>query len=447
MDALRADRRTFLKASALAAGGLAVPMASARAQGANERCVLGLMGVGGRGRFLADCLVQRKDCEIAWVCDVDSRRFADAVKAIEAGQGKAPQTTTDFRRMLDDGSVDALVNATPDHWHALPTVMACQAGKDVYVEKPASHNIWEGRKMVQAARKYERVVQLGTQTRSADYALAAAEYIRSGQLGDVHYVRVLNMKERPTIGKQPDGSPPEGVDYEMWLGPAPQRPFNPNRFHYAWHWFWDYSGGDIINDGVHQLDLARWLIGQSYPKSVVTTGGRYHFDDDQECPDTQCVHFEFDKLTMVTELALWTPYMKKEEWAHRDLPDFPNWTFDSTRVEVFGTKNLMYIGRHGGGYQVFDANWQPILDGPGRHPHEPHLDNFFECCRTRKRPNADIEEGHKSTILCHLGNLSYRLGGRRLPFDAGSERFIDDDEANALAKRVGRAPWSIPEGV
>ncbi|MGQ9731945.1 MAG: Gfo/Idh/MocA family protein [Candidatus Zipacnadales bacterium] len=447
----RSDRRTFLKTASVSAGGLslglAVSRASARAQGANERIRVAMMGLGGRGQFLVNRLLERDDSEIAYVCDVDSRRIGSVAAKVEEQQGIRPQMVTDFRQILDDANVDALFNATPDHWHALPTIMACQAGKDVYVEKPASHNIWEGRKMVEAARKYQRIVQLGTQTRSADYAFAAVEYIRSGQLGDVHYVRVLNMKERSTIGHKEDEPVPEGVDYDMWLGPAPARPFNPNRFHYAWHWFWDYSGGDIINDGVHQLDLARWLIGKDYPLSVVCTGGKYHFDDDQECPDTQCVHYEYDRLTMVTELALWTPYMKKEEWAHRDLPDFPNWTFDATRVEVFGTKGLMYIGRHGGGYQVFDADWKVIAEGPGRHPHDPHINNFFECMRTRKRPNADIEEGHKSTILCHLGNISYRVGGRRLYFDAATETFLNDEEANRLVKRQGRKPWVIPEEV
>jgi predicted dehydrogenase len=373
--------------------------------------------------------------------------MAEAAKVAEKAQGVAPKTVMDFRRTLEDADVDALVVATPDHWHAVPTILGCQAGKDVYVEKPVSHNIWEGRKMVQAARRYERIVQVGTQTRSAPYAAQAADYIRSGQLGDVHYVRVLNMKWRDSIGKRADEPVPDGVDYDLWLGPAPQRPFNPNRFHYAWHWYWDYSGGDIINDGVHQLDLARWLIGKSYPKSVVATGGELHFDDDQETPDTQCVHFDFGDCVMVFEQALWAPYMKKEAWEHRDLDEFPNWTFDSTQVEVYGSKNLMFIGRHGGGFQVFDADWKPIVETPGKHPHLPHLDDFFECCRTRQTPHAEIEEGHKSTVLCHLGNLSYRVGGRRLSFDPASERLIDDDEANALTKRVGREPWSIPERV
>jgi predicted dehydrogenase len=444
------DRRSFLKQSAGAAAALATGVTilpSSRAHGANGRCVVGMIGAGGRGQFLAERLLERDDVDIAWVCDPDASRFARTAKTVEERSGNKPKTTQDFREILDDDAVDAVFNATPDHWHAIPTIMACQAGKVVYVEKPASHNIWEGRKMVEAARKYERIVQLGTQNRSAPYVQQAVEYIRSGELGEVHYARVLNMKERGNIGHKEDEPVPEGVDYDMWLGPAPERPFNRNRFHYAWHWFWDYSGGDIINDGVHQMDIARWLIGKDHPKSVVCTGGTFFFDDDQETPDTQAAHFEYDDMTLAFELTLWTPYMKKTPWDFRDTDEFPNWPFNATRVEVYGTKGLMMMGRHGGGWQVFGSDGQVVADGPGRHPHNPHLDNFLECVRTRERPTADIEEGHKSTVLCHLANISYRLGGRRLKFDGETERFIDDKEANDLVKRKYRKPWVIPDEV
>jgi len=233
-------------------------------------------------------LVKRRDVGIAELCDVESTVFGESSKVASECLGKTSKYIGDFRKILDDKSVDVLFNATPDHWHALPTILACQAGKDVYVEKPASSCIWEGRKMVEASRKYRRIVQMGDQTRSAPYAQAGIEYIRSGKLGDVHLVRVLNMKLRPSIGHKPDGPVPAGVDYDMWLGQAPARPFNPNRFHYAWHWFWEYSGGRIINDGIDEIDLARWVVGQDYTDAAVCTGMRT-FDEDQETDDTQSV--------------------------------------------------------------------------------------------------------------------------------------------------------------
>ena len=451
MDHTQTDRRGFLKTTAgaaagLAAGPLLLPSLS-RAQGANERVVVGMMGLRGRGGFLTDRMCEREGVDVAWVCDVDSRTWGNQADKVEKAKGHRPKTTGDFREMLEDPDVDALVVATPDHWHALPSIMGCQAGKDIYVEKPASHNVWEGRKVVEAADQYGQIVQLGTQNRSADYCRAAVEYIRSGELGDVHYARVLNMKTRGTIGRKEDADPPEGVDYDTWLGPAPKRPFNENRFHYAWHWFWDYSGGDIINDGVHQMDVARWLIGQDYPKSVVCTGGSHFFEDDQETPDTQAVHYEFDKLTMAFELTLWTPYMKKTPWDFRDSDGYPDWRFSATRIEVYGTQGLMMLSRHGGGAQVFDNDGNVVAEFPGRHPHDPHLDDFFECVRTRKAPNAPILEGHLSTNLCHLANISYRLGGRRLQWDGEAEQFVGDEQANKLLKRRGRKPWVIPEKV
>jgi predicted dehydrogenase len=451
MEAKPMRRRTFLALSAGAAIGLAAegvaPLPTGRAQGANGRVVVGVMGIRGRGMQLAAELAHRPDAEVAYLCDVDSRLFPNAVKSIEQAQGRGPKTVTDFRRILEDEAVDALVNATPDHWHAIPTIMACQAGKDVYVEKPVSHNIWEGRKMVEAARRHGRIVQVGLQNRSAPYVQAAVEYLRAGKLGDVHLIRVLNMKEREAVPARNDEPAPDGVDYDMWLGPAPKRPFNPNRFHYAWHWFWDYSGGDIINDGVHQMDIARWLAGTQYPRSVVATGGKYGFDDAQETPDTQHVLYEYDRMTMTFELTLWTPYMKKTPPEIRDSDRFPNWLFSATRVEVYGTNGLMMMGRHGGGWQVFGTDWTAEPSVPGRQSLGQHFDDFIECIKSRNRPNADIEDGHLSTVLCHLGNISYRVGARKLRFDAEAEAFKNDADANALLRRTYRKPWVVPEKV
>jgi len=444
------SRRRFIKTTTGAALGAAAGpfiLSSSQVFGANGKVTLGLMGCGGRGKFLADFFGQRDDCEIAFVSDADSRRMPEAAQAIEKVQGKAPKQIQDFRAMLDEPSIDAIISATPDHWHALSTIWACQAGKDVYVEKPTSHNIWESRKMVEAARKYDRVVQVGSQCRSAPYCQAAVEYIRSGKLGGVHFVRVLNMKTRSPIGKKEDTPVPEGVAYDAWLGPAPDRDFNENSFHYNWHWFWDFSGGDIINDGIHQIDVARWLIGKDYPKAVACTGGKYAYDDDQETPDTQVAHWEYDDMTMSFNLTLWTPYMQKTPWDFRNTDEFPNWRFNATRIEVYGTKGMMMMGRHGGGWQAFGPDWQEVASAPGRRPLNDHADNFFECVRERKQPNADIEELHRSTLLCHVANISYRVGGRRLEFDAEDEEFVDDKDANKLTKRSGRKPWVIPDKV
>jgi predicted dehydrogenase len=407
-----------------------------------------MMGTGGRGQWLLrEELTNRKNVEIRYLCDIDKSRLKKAVKLVEDATGRAPKPVHDFRTILDDKDVHAFFNVTPDHWHALPTIWACQAGKDVYVEKPASHSLWEGRKMVEAARKYQRVVQLGTQTRSGQYTKQAVEFLNSGAIGKIHFVRVLNMKNRPPIAPAEDEPAPPGVDYEKWLGPAPLRPFNKNHFHYKWHWFWDYSGGDLINDGVHQIDAARCLIGRDHPKAVSCTGGKYAYDDAQETPDTQVVSWDYGDMMMTFELTLWTPHMQKTPWDFRDTPGFPEWRFNATHIQVHGTKGIMFFSRHGGGWQAFNPDHKEIANCPGRHPHHPHVDNFFDCVVSRKKPNADIEVGHLSTVLCHLGNISYRCGQRRLEYDGEAERFPNDADANTLLKRTYRAPWVVPQEV
>jgi predicted dehydrogenase len=442
------NRRGFLKTSmrAAVAAGTGTLVAGHRVLGANDRVVVGMMGIRGRGKELAQWFAERDDVDVAYLADVDTRLFKERARQIESISGKQPKLVQDFRRVLDDKDVDAIVMATPDHWHALGTVLACQAGKDVYVEKPTSHSIWESRKMVEAARTHDRIVQVGTQNRSAEYCLKALEHIRSNDFGSVHFVRVLNSKPRSTIGTKPDTETPPGVDYDMWLGPARKRPFNLNHFHYAWHWFWEYSGGDIVNDGVHQIDIARWLIGRTYPHSVSSAGGIHYFQDDQETPDTHVVYWEFDGLTMVFEQTLWTPYMQKTPFSMRDTDNLPNWPFSGTRIEVYGSKQQMFLGRHGGGWEVFGADGTSAKIQPGRFRNREHIQNFIECIRSRKRPNADIEEGHLSTLLCHYGNIAYRVG-RKLHIDPKTEGFADDPEANSLVKRTYREPYVIPEVV
>lgn len=317
-------RRKFL-AGCLGAG--VASTFSINVLGANERIVTAVMGIHDRGMDLAKELCNRGDVELRYLADPDSSLFEKRAAAVASTTGRRPECVQDFRRVLDDPEVDGLCIATPDHWHALATIMACQAGKDVYVEKPTAHSIWESRKMVEAARKYGRMVQVGTQNRSADYCAMARGRVQAADFGDIHFVRIVNSKQREPIGRKADGPVPEGLDYNLWLGPAPERPFNENHFHYNWHWFWRYSGGDVVNDGIHQIDLARWMVGRELPKAVSAVGGRHVADDDSETPDTQIINWEFDGLNMTFEQTLWTPYQKKVPLELRDRGDLPDWPF------------------------------------------------------------------------------------------------------------------------
>ncbi|MHC4745304.1 MAG: Gfo/Idh/MocA family protein, partial [Planctomycetota bacterium] len=331
------NRRDFLKSSiGIAATIVVMPQKGAYA--ANDKVIVGAMGLGGRGRFLAESFARRPDTEVAYLCDPDSRRLPRAKEAVAAAQGKEPKLLQDFRKILEDKDVDVLINATPDHWHALGSIMACQAGKDVYVEKPMSHNLWEGRKMVEAARNYKRVVQVGMQSRSAPYMAKARDYIQSGKVGDVHLVRVFNMMKHGAMSKGSEQPVPEGFNYDLWCGPAAKPPYNPSR---RWLNFSDYSCGPIPGDAIHQLDLARFLIGDKpYPDTVSHSGGINVLLDGRDTPDTQLAMYEYGKFTLQLEAALWTPYVKKIPQSIRNSDAFPDWPFSSTRIEVFGTEGF-----------------------------------------------------------------------------------------------------------
>ncbi len=446
------NRREFLNRSAQTGVGAALlaQSASARAVSANEKIVLAFVGVHGRGIHLAKGFAERNDIEIAYLADVDSALFDSRTKMIEETGRKAPKTVQDFRRLLDDRSVDAIVVATPDHWHALATVWGCQAGKHVYVEKPISHSPWEGRQMVAASRRYKRVVQAGLQNRSAPYNMKAKKYLEEGKLGTIHMVRVYNQKYWGNVPAVPDSKTPPGLDWDMWTGPAPKANYN-TVLHRKWNHLWRFSGGDIINDGIHQMDLARWLIGRDYPKTVYSVGGRWAEQGVLETPDTQICVFEYDEMVMSFELTLFSPYMLKTDPGVRNSDMFPYWHQNATRIEIFGTKGLMVVGRHGGGWQVFDRtkNRQPVVIAQeyGRFPDPDHKQNFLDSIRNNTLPNADIEKGHKSTLLCQFANISYRLGGQKLVVDPKTESFVDNKEANALLKREYRDPWTVPDEV
>ena len=438
------NRREFVKGSlGMLAASTVLP--KCRSYAANEKVIIGVMGLGGRGTYLAERFAGRPDAEVAYLCDVDSRRFARARNVVEEAQNKRPKMVQDFRRILDDSSVNVLIVATPDHWHALGTIMACQAEKDVYVEKPMAHNIWEGRKMVEAARKYKRVVQVGMQSRSAPYMKKAVEYIRSGKLGDVYLIRVFNMMKHSMMRKGASRPVPEGFDYDMWCGPAPKLPYNPNR---SWLNQWEYSCGPIAGDAVHQLDLARYLFGDKpYPDTVSNTGGICALRDGREIPDTQLAAYEYGEFTLLSESALWMPYMKKTPSSVRDSDKFPNWPFSSTRIEVLGTEGFMYVGRHGGGWQAYDSSGELVRSEYGRQGDKEHQDNFIDCIRTRKKPNTDVEQGHYSVLLCHLANISYRAGNQKLTFEPKTESFVNAPQADKYLKRTYRHPWVIPDKV
>ncbi len=369
-----------------------------------------------------------------------------ARKVVEEAQGRPVKVVQDFRRILDDRAVDVLVNATPDHWHALGTILACQAGKHVYVEKPMAHNVREGRKMVEAARKYNRAVTVGMQSRSAPYARAAREFVQSGNLGDIQLVRVYNMMQHGMQKLGPEAPVPKEFDYDLWCGPAAKLPYIPGR---SWLNMAEFSCGPIPGDAVHQLDLARYVLGDPpAPKTVSHTGGIQVLRDGRDTPDTQYATFDYEKFTLLFQGALWSPYMKKISQHIRNSDLFPDWAFCATKIEILGTKAFMYLGRHGGGWQVLDGNNKAIEQAYGRPGDQPHIENFLQCVRSGARPNADVEQGHQSVLLCHLANAAWRAGNPKLAFDAKTESFPETPEANRYLKRLSyRAPWLQPENV
>lgn len=447
------DRREFIhEACGIGAGVATLASVSKIAHAAppSERVNLAVVAGRGRALHLLRGFSSRPDCNIAYICDVDHSVMPTAMSAVVTSQGPKPQFVQDFRLALDDKAVDAVVIATPDHWHALATIWSCQAGKDVYVEKPVSHTPWEGRQMVAAARKYQRVVQVGTQNRSAPYVLEAKKYIDDGKLGAIHLVKVFNQKYQPNLEPISERPPPSTIDWDMWQGPATHPGYSAN-IHDRWNAFWQFSGGDIANDAIHQIDLARWMTGVDYPQAVYSVGGRFSDEGLSEMPCTQVAVYEFPKLVMVVELTLYTPYMIKSDSLIRDTDMFPYWPQNTERVELYGSDGLMVLGRMGAGWQVFDRqkDRKPVVAAQsyGRYPDKEHQQNFIDSIRSRQTPNADILEGHRSTLLSQTANISYRLGGQKLVFDSSSESFVGNPEANRLLKRVYRAPWVVPEKV
>jgi predicted dehydrogenase len=419
------NRRAFLKQAAAASGTAALAMATTpeTALGANEKIRLGVVGLS-RGRRVCEAFQKQADAEVAYLCDTDANRLADAQKRLKAGENVA-----DFRKILDDSSVDAIVIATPDHWHTPMAMLALEAGKHVYVEKPPTHNIREGRLLIDAAKKHDRVVQVGTQNRSNEGVAEAVQMIREGAIGDVLVTKVINSQRRANIGHAEPCDPPAHIDYDMWVGPASWLPYQPNRLHYGWHWFTNFGTGDMGNDGVHDLDIGRWGMGvDCQPSRVSGYGQKLYFDDDQEFPDTQYITFEYpgdgelgQRRLLVFEQRIWSPY-RQEGFENGDI--------------FYGTKGVMMVGK-GDGYRLYGERNELVKERRFPMPEVAHQRNFLDAIKGSAKANACAETGHLSASLCHLGNLCARLG-RDLHFDPTTERFADDAEADRFLGREYR---------
>lgn len=433
-------RRSFVKQASLGVAGATVASTFAKraAAGANDKLVMGLIGCGGRGSHVAELLTRSDNVEFAYVCDPDQGRLA---RAAEKFSSSSPQAVEDMRRVFDDPAVDAVLVATPNHWHAPASILACDAGKHVYVEKPCSHNIREGRLLVEAARRNNRVVQHGTQMRSTKTIQQAVEALRDGVIGTVMVAKAWNVQQRSSIGHTDPSAAPAGFNYDLWVGPVPRVPYRSNCHHGTWNWWYHFGTGDMGNDGVHDIDYARWGLGvDTHPDAISASGGKYFFDDDQEFPDTQQVNFEYNsnegpakRRMLIYEQRLWST-------------NYPH-NCDSG-VEFYGTEGQLFVSRRGKLEVRGPRNAAINLDVAIEPQNDAaHTANFVDCIRNGEVPNAEIEVGHLSTALCHLGNLATRLG-RSLRFDPNAEQFIGDDEANRLVWREYQPDhWATPQPV
>jgi predicted dehydrogenase len=415
------NRRTFL-ASAAATAALSAG-SRARAADANSTVVLALMGANNRGSQLALGFAQQTGVRIAYVCDPDERAIKKGIDAAASQGAPAPKGIRDFREALDDPAIDGLICAAPNHWHAPATILACSAGKHVYVEKPCSHSAEEGELMIAAARKAKRVVQVGMQRRSGPLYQQVAEKVRSGVLGEVLYAKSWYHVVRPSIGVGKETAPPAWLDYSLWQGPAPERPFRDNTLHYNWHFFWHWGDGEIANNGVHTIDLCRWALGVDFPSRVTVSGARLRFDDDQETPDTLTAAYQCGDKMLVWEGISWSkPY-----------------TSDSAiGVELRGAEGTLHVDD--GGYTIYDPDRKVLDQHQASRGDAEHLRDFLDAVRDGHRTSADIEEGHKSALFCHLGNIAYRIGAS-LDVDPANGHIRDNVEAQKYWQRDYRPGW------
>jgi predicted dehydrogenase len=416
----------------------------------SDKVITALIGAGSWGsNLILEAAKSGENIRIKHVCDVDDTRGGYAIAELEKIQGFRPIAVRDMRKVYDDKEIDGVFIETPEHWHALASIRACQAGKDVYVEKTVSHSIFEGQQMIKAAMKYERIVQCGTQNRSAEYALTARDYIKSGELGDIVSVHVREMLDGPVpFNEKEDTDAPGTIDWDMWLGPAPKVPYSISR-NKSWMYYWDYSGGPVTSGGsIHQLDMARLILGNpDFPGSVYCAGGRYFFNDKRDIPDYQMSTFDYGNFVLTLETGECTPYMQKEGADVRFGNIYPKWMQNSTRIDILGTKRMMYVGRMGGGWQVFDKDERLVTQDKGIFPLKAHILNYIDCIRTRKQPNGNIVEGHRSSVLIHLANLAYRAGNRQLLFSPEYEAIMNDNDAAAISRLTYRQGFEITKEV
>jgi predicted dehydrogenase len=431
-------RRSFLQNAGLGAMSALLAVPKARASTTSARVRVGVIGCGNQGGNHVRTLSGLKDADVVYVSDIDQERASRAVSQANQATGVG-----DFRRILDDRSVDAVTIATPDHWHVPVALAALEAGKHVYVEKPCSHNVKEGQLLVAAARKHKRVVAHGTQSRSNVAMQQAMQLLRNGVIGEVLIAKCWNWQKRDGIGRSQPSAPPAGIDYDTWIGPAEWMPFQANRFHYNWHWWYNFGCGDFGNDGIHELDYALWGLGvESHPAKVSAVGGKFFFDDDQQFPDTMQVTFEYAgdgkvgrRRMLIYEQRLWST-------------TYPH-NVDSG-AEYVGTEGTMLISKRGK-FEVRGERNRPLdikLDGVPKAELSQNLQNWIDCIKSGGVPNANIEVAHRAATAAHLGNIATRLG-RTIHFDAAAERFLGDDEANALLTRRYREGgyWGIPTGI
>lgn len=418
------DRREFLKTSSTLAAAAALAPAmfmSVSAQETSDReLTVGVIGTG-RGMAHANAALNAKNVKLNYMCDVDQNRLALAMKTVE-GRGAKAKGITDFREMLDDPKLDAVFIATCNHWHAPATILACSAGKHVYVEKPGSHNAREGEMMVQAARKNQRRVQMGNQRRTWPAIREAIGKLKEGAIGKVLYARCWYNADRKSIGKGKPAPVPANLDYSLWQGPAPERPYLDNLVHYNWHWRWHWGGGEMANNGIHTLDVARWGLGVDYPTQISFLGGRYHFDDDQETPDTGAAVFNFGDKGCTWDFS--SCLARRDE----KLP----------QVIFYGTDGTLQIVDPG--YRILNVKGEETEKGAGAGGEQDHIQNFLNSIRTGEALNSEIEEGQRSTLLCHLANISYKLG-RIVRFDPETRSIVGDQDATALWGREYRPGW------
>jgi len=441
MERRKVSRRDFNKTAAMAAASLALSAGPAvrNVLGANDRVGIGLIGAGGMGQADLRDFLRTGQVDCVAIADPYEPHLDDAA-AMTLGKAK---TYKDFRRVLEHKDIDAVIIATPDHWHAIPMIAACEAGKDVYQEKPLSHTLFEGRKMVEAAAKYKRVVQVGTQQRSGEHFQKAVELVRSGTIGKVTLAETwIHGNQYPEgIDNPPDSEPPPWFDWDWWLGPAPKRPYNRNRGIYNFRWFWDYSGGILTDWGTHLMDVVHWAMGVDAPKTIVATGGKYVLEDDRETPDTLEVLYEYPASAVSGKefLARFSNRVANEHG-----PDS-----HSYGIQFYGTDGTLFIDRSGytlwpeasrlGPERFTSGN---VIKGGGSAQHYPHVLNFLDCLKSRQKPNSDVETMHRSTSAGLLGVIAFKLR-RKLAWDAQQERFPGDAEANQLLTKEYRKPWIV----